>query len=78
MVTLQTYDNANYVTLATPVGTTLINCQATDNPSPSDSPENADFTYGFFQFTINGISLGGSSTLELYLPAGAEPKTYYK
>ncbi|MGD8845581.1 MAG: beta-propeller fold lactonase family protein [Desulfobacteraceae bacterium] len=78
VVTLQTYDSEHYLTLASPIDTTLSNCQAAANPSYSDAPANVDFTYGFFQFTINGVSKGGSTTLELRLPAGANPVTYYK
>jgi 6-phosphogluconolactonase (cycloisomerase 2 family) len=78
VVTLQTYDNESYVTLTAPDNTTLSNCQAAGNPSLSDGPANVIFPYGFFQFTINGIPAGGSVTLQLYLPSGANPESYYK
>lgn len=78
VATLQTYDSEYYLTLVSPMNTSLNNCRAAANPSSSDAPANVDFTYGFFQFTINGISQGGSTALELLLPAGANPVTYYK
>jgi hypothetical protein len=78
VATLATYDNASYVTLAAPDGTSLSDCQAMANPSPSDAPGDVDFSYGFFQFTISGISAGGSAALTMYLPSGAAPTAYYK
>ena len=56
----------------------LSNVQAKDNPSPGDSPPGVDFPYGFFEFTVNGVTPGGSTTVTIYLPAGANPNTYYK
>jgi 6-phosphogluconolactonase (cycloisomerase 2 family) len=78
VATLKTYDNAYYVTLVAPDGTILSNCSAMANPSPSDSPQDVDFTYGFFQFTIDGIPAGGGAALVMHLPAGAVPLAYYK
>jgi hypothetical protein len=78
VATLVTYDNAYYVTLAAPGGMMLSNCRAMANPSPSDAPQDVVFTYGFFQFTLNGISVGGGATLTMHLPSGAAPAAYYK
>ncbi len=78
VATLVTYDNAYYVTLAAPGGMMLSNCRAMANPSPSDAPQDVVFAYGFFQFTLNGISVGGSAALTMYLPSGAAPAAYYK
>jgi len=78
VATLATYDNTAYVTLVAPEGTTMSNCRAMANPSPADAPQDVDFTYGFFQFTLSGISAGGSAALAMHLPSGAVPQTYYK
>lgn len=59
-------------------GTTLTECSALDNPSPNDAPDNVEFPYGFFQFTISDIAPGGSTVMTITLPAGAAPTTYYK
>ncbi|MFH2066760.1 MAG: putative metal-binding motif-containing protein [Pseudomonadota bacterium] len=59
-------------------GTTLSNCQAKGNPSPGDTPLGIDFPYGLFGFTISGVTPGGSTTMTITLPAGANPTSYYK
>jgi len=73
-----TYDNQKYITLAAPVDVFLTNCQAADNPSPTDAPADMEFSYGFFDFTITGLDPGGSTTLTMFLPTDEVPKTYYK
>ena len=57
---------------------TLSNCEAGENPSPDDIPVDINFDYGFFDFTISGLTPGGSTTLTITLPNGTKPKTYYK
>jgi hypothetical protein len=79
VTSLHTFDGSDYVTLASPAGTTLSDVSAFDNPSPADMPTDIDFPYGFFSFTVNNIGAGNSTTVNLYLPAsGAPPATYYK
>ena len=74
-----THDNSYYITLAVSSGETLSNTQTNDNPSPSDSPSGVDFPYGFIEFTINNVAVGGATTATLYLDAsGSVPTTYYK
>jgi Putative metal-binding motif/FG-GAP-like repeat len=75
---IQSYGNQDEIALESPAGTTLTNCQAIDNPSPEDTPVNIDFPYGLFSFTINDVTPGGSTTMTITLPAGADPTTYYK
>jgi hypothetical protein len=77
VVSLRANGSENYVILESTAGTTLSHCEAADNPSPDDAPADVYFLYGFFKFTISGISQG-ETTLTLYLPAGANPGTYYK
>lgn len=78
VASLLTYDGLNYVVLESPAGTRLSHCQAVDNPSTADSPAGIEFTYGFFNFTINGVDPGGTTTLMIYFPADAVIDTYYK
>ena len=73
-----TFNGSNYVTLACPNGTSLSNVQASGNPSPGNLPPGATFPYGFVGFNVNGVMVGGSTTVTIYLPAGANPNTYYK
>ena len=78
VASMNTFSGLDLVTLASPNGTTLANAQAKDNPSPGNSPSGVTFPYGFFDFTVNGLTPGGATTVTLYLPSGAAPNTYYK
>ena len=79
VTSMHKFDCMDYVTLASPDGTTMTDVFAADNPSPDDAPVDADFPYGFFLFTINDVGAGGSTKVTLYLPTGATaPTTYYK
>jgi len=75
---IQAYGSNESISLESLAGTTLINCQAIDNPSPSDSSADIAFPYGFFSFTITDVVPGGSTTMTITLPAGANPTSYYK
>jgi hypothetical protein len=77
VASLQSYNNAIYVTLESPAGTSLSNCESVD-ATADDAPDAIDFSYGLFGFTINGIGYGNSTTLKLYFPAGVDLETYYK
>jgi hypothetical protein len=72
------YGSQDYVTLEALEGMILNNCQAIDNPSPADVPTDLVFPYGLFSFTIDGVAPGGSTTISITLPAGANPNNYYK
>jgi predicted outer membrane repeat protein len=75
---LHTFNSLNYVTLASPNGTSLGNVRVLDNPSSADTPPGVTFPYGFFEFAVNGLASGAATTVTIYLPAGANPNTYYK
>jgi parallel beta-helix repeat protein len=68
--------DGRYVTLASPHGTQLVDVIAIGNPSPGAPPSGVAFPVGFFEFKVDGITAGGSTTVTLYLPQGVE--TYYK
>jgi len=79
VTSMHTFDDQHYVTLASTPGTTMNDVQASDNPSPTDAPTDVDFPYGFFDFTVNDVGLGGATTVTLYFPTTvATPTTYYK
>jgi hypothetical protein len=78
VASLHTFDGLNYVTVASPNGTTLSSVAAIENPSPGDSPAGVTFPYGFFEFVVSGVDAGGATTVTLHLPAGANPTTYFK
>jgi hypothetical protein len=71
------YDRQSYVTLVSPLETTMSNVQAVDNPSLADVPLYVDFQQQFFSFTINNVT-GGLAVVKLYLPVGSTINTYYK
>jgi len=75
---LHTYDGNNYVTIESPVGTSISNCDAVGNPSSTNAPSSVKFSYGFFKFTIDGVGIGSSTTVTLHLPVGETIDTYYK
>jgi hypothetical protein len=78
VASLHTYDDQNYVTLVSSTGTIIINCQAVDNLFPADAPSDAEFPYGLFEFTIEGVGSDGATTATLYLPSVSTFDTYYK
>jgi len=77
-VTLTAYGSQEEITIVASDATTLSNCEAIDNPSPSDTPAGVSFPYGFFNFTIDGVGAGGHYKVTMTLPAGANPSSYYK
>jgi hypothetical protein len=78
VTSLPTSVGSAYVTLASPSGTALSNVQADRIPSPGNAPPGVNFPYGFFDFTVNGATPGGATTVTRYLPPGAAPNTYYE
>ena len=78
VVSFHTYDGHNYVTIASPAGTSIRNITTEDNPNKSNAPSTEEFLYGFFEFTIDGVDIGGATTITLYLPVGASIDTYFK
>ncbi|MBW1894805.1 MAG: hypothetical protein JRI91_14075 [Deltaproteobacteria bacterium] len=73
-----TTENEESVTLVFPDSAEVTSFGAIGDPSPDDRPTNYDFEYGFFNFTIEDVEIGGATTVTIYLPDGAAPDTYYK
>jgi LmbE family N-acetylglucosaminyl deacetylase len=78
VASLNTYNNQDYVTVASPAGTTIRSCKAADNPSTTNSPSDIVFSYEFIEFSIEGVGIGGATTVTLYFPDGKTFDTYYK
>lgn len=70
--------DGKYVTVAGPSGTTLSDVDATDNPSPDDTPLGISFPVGFFDYTINGLDVGGCVVVTVYLESSQAVNTYYR
>jgi hypothetical protein len=78
VVSMHTFDRKHYVTLESPAGTAFQNCEPLANPAPGSAPPDVHFAHGFFSFTVDGIGVGGSTTVVLHLPAGSLVDTYWK
>ena len=66
----------DYVTLAAPEDTVITGVNSIANPAFFEFPEGVVAPYGFFEFTINGLTPGGSTTVTLYMPDSVT--SYYK
>jgi Divergent InlB B-repeat domain len=77
VASLKTYDGWSYITIASPDGTALTAVKATANPSPSDAPTDIHFPYGFFGFTVTGVT-GTGTTVTVHLPESAQSIGYYR
>jgi len=66
VTSLRTFNYWEYVTLEASEGTSLNNVLAVANPSPSDTPENMVFILGWFNFTIEGITSGGTANITMF------------
>ncbi len=73
-----TYDAQNYVTLIVPEGVDLSEVTVTSNPSPADTPEDAEFPFGFFDFSIDDLTPGDAVTVTLILHNAPAMGKYYK
>jgi hypothetical protein len=72
------YEDQYYVTLESPAGTSISNFKAATNPSPTNQPSIVDLSYGLYEFTLEGVSDGDSTVVNLYLPDGKFFDTYLK
>ena len=68
--------NAQYVTLASPTGTKLINVRAIDNPTTP--PTGTTFPVGCFSFGVQGVTPGAVVPVTFYLPSGVRVNDYQK
>ena len=80
VASFKTYNDSQYVSLATELPTVLANVQAIENPAPNDSgsPDPNSWPFGFFSFTVHGLGQGDSVVVKLILHGGHGIDTYYK
>ena len=78
VISLNTYDDQNYITLESPAGTSFSNCIVVDNSSSSNALIDREFSYGLFDFRLNGVNNGSSTIITLHLSAGTTIDAYYK
>lgn len=67
-----------FATLQTPRGTKLVNVTAMENPSPQDMPPETEFPMGFFDFSVEGVETGQSTTVTFFGDTGEPVNTYWK
>lgn len=75
-----THDKEQYVTLIVPEPAILENVQAINHPDPNatGAPEEGSYPYGFFSFTITGLTAGSQTTATFLLHNGPTISKYYK
>jgi CSLREA domain-containing protein len=66
--------DGRYVTLASPDGTSLVDVSAVAPPTTPPVP----LPFGVFEFTVQGLTPGGSTTVTVFLPPSPPVGTYYK
>ena len=71
-------DTTDYVTLETPPDTSIKNCEAVIEPPNTNYPSDVEFLYGFFSFAVEGIGIGGSTSVTFYFPSDVRFNTYYR
>ncbi|KAA5539564.1 PKD domain-containing protein [Roseiconus nitratireducens] len=69
--------DARYVTLVAEPGTQLSGVIPTGD-FPANAPNEAEFPFGMVEFTVTGISAGAATTVELLLPPGTKPTSFFK
>ncbi|MGC9472406.1 MAG: choice-of-anchor U domain-containing protein [Bacteroidales bacterium] len=80
VASLSTFDGQQYVTLAVPDSVVLENVQATGHPDPdaAGAPDEGSSPYGFFSFSITGLTPGSHTVATLLLHNGPGVNTYFK
>ncbi len=80
VASFHTYDQQHYVTLAVPDSVLLENVGAIDNPNPDAPgiPSGSNAPFGFFSFTITGLTEGSYTVATLFLENDPSFNTYYK
>jgi len=66
-----------YVTIAAPTGTAINDVQSVPNPSPEDTPQDASFPVGFFDFTVSQLNGNSSAMVTIYLHGAETVNTYW-
>lgn len=68
VASLETFDNAQVVTLVAPDTTVLTQVRSLSSPNPEGMPDNATFPFGYLEFTLLGADIGTRVSVDLMLP----------
>jgi hypothetical protein len=80
VASFHTYNNQQYVTLSVPDSVLLDKVKAIGSPAPDapGAPEEGSFPYGFFSFSITGLTNGSHTVATIILHNGPATDSYYK
>lgn len=82
VASLPTVDGSHYATLENSDASNLDTHYGLSSVSavrpPSDAPSNIQFPYGMFEFTVTGVSNGGTVTMRLFVPKDTRIAGYWK
>jgi len=80
VASFKTYDGQQYVTLMVPDSVMLEEVKAIDNPDPggAGAPDEDSYPYGFFSFSITGLTPGSHTVATLFLHNGPPVSQYFK
>ena len=70
-------ENSNYVSIESSEGTCISNFNNMGTLPSVELPQDIDFIYGQYEYTIRNIGFGNSVIVTITLPQGASPDTYY-
>jgi hypothetical protein len=72
--------SGDYLTIASPPGTELVDVAASGNPSPDDTPPGAEFPAGFVTFAVHGLAPGAAVAVQIivHVPPEAGINSYWK
>ena len=78
VTSLKNVVDERYIVFKSPTGTTLIDVDALDNPSPDDAPAGVDFPVGFFDYKLKDFAPSLSVTTYIIFPQGTIIESYWR
>jgi hypothetical protein len=80
VASFHTYNNQQYVTLSVPDSVLLENVKAISSPDPGapGAPEEGSYPYGFFSFSVTGLTNGSNTVATFIMHDGPVTDSYYK
>ena len=70
-------NNKNYISMESPEGTCISDFKRVGTLSTDEFPQDIDFIYGVYAYTIQDTGYGKSVVVTITLPQGVSPDTFY-
>jgi protocatechuate 3,4-dioxygenase beta subunit len=70
--------NGQYMSVESPDGTSLVGVSAAPVPGSPAPLAGATFPVGLLDFQVEGVAVGGTTTVTLHFPSGSSPNGYFK